>query len=101
MTRTRFLLLIPLLAAGCATAGQSAGSLGPADGDLRVERVSSRAVVVQARQPVQAAFLYLRPGSSVVAAWAGTPGVQALAAGSHRVKVQRPLSSRLAFLTAT
>ncbi len=96
--RTRFLLLLPLLAAGCATAGQSASTLAPVDGaasDVRFERVSSRAVVVQVQQPVNAAFLYLRPGGSRVASWA-QPGVQALAVGSHRVAVERPLSARLA-----
>ncbi|HYW13572.1 MAG TPA: hypothetical protein VE871_16545 [Longimicrobium sp.] len=98
MTRTRLLLLIPLFAAGCATAGHSTAALEPADGDVRFERVSSRAVVVQVQQPVQAAFLYLRPGSTVVASWV-KPGVQALPAGSHRVAVQRSLSARLASAT--
>jgi len=99
MSARRALLLIPLLAAGCATAGQSASSPAPGDvSDVRFERVSSRAVVVQVQQPVQAAFLYLRPGASVVASWV-QPGVQALPAGAHRVAVQRSLSARLASAT--
>jgi hypothetical protein len=105
MNARRALLLIPLLAAGCATAGRSASSPAPApaDGDapdVRFERVSSRAVVVHVQQPVRAAFLYLRPGSTVVASWV-EPGVQALPAGSHRVAVQRSLSARLASATRT
>ena len=103
MSARRALLLIPLLAAGCATAGHSASSLQPVDGDAPVHfaRVTSRAAVVQVKEPVRAAFLYVRPGNGIVASWAGERTVQTLAAGAHRVPLQRPLSQRVALATAS
>jgi hypothetical protein len=103
MHARRALLLIPLLAAGCATAGQSTSSLQPVDANAPVhfERVTSRAAVVQVKQPVQAAFLYVRPGNAIVTSWAGERAVQTLAAGPHRVALERPLSQRLALATAS
>lgn len=103
MHAPRALLLIPLLAAGCAMAGQSASSLQPVDPNAPVhfERVTSRAAVVQVKQPVQAAFLYVRPGGGIVTSWAGERAVQTLAAGPHRIALPRPLSERVALATAS
>ncbi|HYW13571.1 MAG TPA: hypothetical protein VE871_16540 [Longimicrobium sp.] len=92
MNARRALLLIPLLAAGCATAGPSASSLAPAEGDapdVRFERVTSRAVVMKVAEPVNAAFLYLRPNGTVVASMVDDRGVQQLPAGSHTIQLGR------------
>lgn len=93
MLARRALLLIPLLAAGCATAGRTAASPGDADApDVRFARVSSRSVTVQVREPVHAAFVYVGGRGTEVAWLADETGIQSLPAGSHAVALEhRPL----------
>lgn len=91
MTAIRFapLLLLALLAAGCAAAaGTSAGTPAARTGDpsapeVRFARVSSRSMRVQLAQPAHAAVLEIRPGALQVVRWLDERAVRRLEAGEH------------------
>jgi hypothetical protein len=99
--KSRSLLLIPLLCAGCATAMQPATPLANADApEVRFGRVTPYSVHLQLPEPVHASVLYVRPSESEIARWAASDeGTRRLAAGSRRVKVGG--SSGLAVQTRT
>jgi hypothetical protein len=86
---TRSLLLMPLLAAGCATAATP--SANPQEGGSRAVRfsdVSSREVVVQLEEAAYTAVIDLRPGTASPARWL-TPGTRHLPAGPHTVALEQ------------
>jgi hypothetical protein len=87
--RSRSLLLIPLLCAGCATAMQPATPLAnPEAPEVSFGRVTPYSVHLQLPEPVHASVLYVSPSESEIARWAASDvGTRRLAAGSRRVKV--------------
>jgi hypothetical protein len=87
--KSRSLLLIPLLCAGCATAMQPATPLANPDApEVRFGRVTPYSVHLELPEPVHASVLYVRPSDSEIARWAASDvGTRRLAAGSRRLKV--------------
>lgn len=81
----RALLLMPLLAAGCATAAPpSSGMDDGVAGAVRFSDVSASEMVVRLAEPAHTAMLDVRPGAPIAARWL-TPGTQRLEAGPHTV----------------
>ncbi len=85
----RSLLLIPLLAAGCATAAPPSADLPQGgSGPVRFSDVSAREVVVRLDAPAHAAILDVRPGTPSPARWL-TRGTRHLEPGAHTVTLAR------------
>jgi hypothetical protein len=103
MSLRAMLLLVPLLAAGCATAAPPAATPGDANASARIERVTSQAVVVRLPGPAHAAFVDVRPGELLVARWLNgiteERGTRSLPAGTHTISLSEriPRTASAAF----
>lgn len=88
-------LVLPLLAGGCHSAGHPAARLGPDNAvDMRFPRASPRSVTVHLWRPAYATFVQVTPGRDTVAEWVDGAAPRELRPGRHLVALQDEAATR-------